>query len=178
MTGEGRVVAPHQQDDLRAVRTALLSAAHQSADQIAGTARDEAAAVTRAARQEADRILSDARAQGRADGAAFLAADVARARREARTAVLRAQRAAYQQLVDRSRSAARQLSREPAYASQLDRLSALVRRQMGDAAEIRRLPSGGLLAETPMRRIDLSADALVDRAIEELGGDICGLWAP
>ena len=50
------------------------------------------------ARKQADALLADARAQGETEGAALLAVDRARARRTARSVVLAAQRAAYDEL--------------------------------------------------------------------------------
>jgi acetate kinase len=43
---------------------------------------------------------------------------------------------------------------------------------------VARGPDGGLLAETPGRRLDLSLDALADLAVDALGAEASRLWEP
>lgn len=160
------------------VREALL--AHARAEGADALARAEAAAeqLVSGARDEAAAIRAEARAAGERDAAAIRARDVARARREARGAVLRAQSAAYEELRRRARESVRALREDPEYPVLVDALRARAVARLGSDAVVRELPEGGVLAEVPGRRLDLSLDALADAAVERLGGVVQQLWAP
>jgi cell division septum initiation protein DivIVA len=80
---------------------AFLVDARADVARVLGTAEADAQQVLGAARAEADRILDRARAQGRADAEHQAQSELRRARRAARHAVLAAQRASYDELVDR-----------------------------------------------------------------------------
>ena len=108
-----------------------------------------------------------------ADATALLGLQRARTRRDARSAVLAAQRAAYGQLQDRVRAGVQTLLAEPARRAAL---ADLARASLGDAASIHDHPDGGLRAETPDgRSVDASVGMLVDRALSGL--DLERLWA-
>ena len=59
-----------------------------------------------------------------------------------------------------------------------DRLAARARAELGPDARITDATDGGLLAEAPGRRLDLSLDALADLAVDALGAEVNRLWAP
>ena len=63
-------------------------------------------------------------------------------------------------------------------AALLDALRARVRAELGPDATVREHPDGGLVAEAPGRRLDLSLPALADDAVDALGGAAAALWAP
>lgn len=163
---------------LEPVRDALLQQARTNAAAELARADADVAACIAAARTQAEHITADAHAQGEADAATLLAADRARARRHAHTIVLRAQQAAYAQLRRRSREAARELRADPGYGDLLGRLAELVRRQLGRDAVVREHPDGGVVGDAPGRHVEITLDHLADRAVDELGADLAGLWSP
>jgi hypothetical protein len=150
---------------LAPVREALLAAAHADADQVRAEASERAARVLVAARREADRILTEARREGEDAVAAVLAAEQARARRQARATVLAQRREAYAQLGARARVAVEALAREPAIACGLE---AAVRRALGEGARIREADGGGVVGEVEGRRLDCSLAGFAERAVSAL----------
>jgi hypothetical protein len=163
---------------LAPVRAGLLARAHADADAALAEADADADSALAEARQQAAAILADARARGERDAAVAEARERARARREARSTVLGAQRAAYEELRRRGEAAARALRTGPGYPALVASLSACARAELGPAAVIREHPDGGVVAEVPGRRLDATLAALADRALDGLGPDVQGLWAP
>ncbi|NMH97778.1 hypothetical protein [Pseudonocardia acidicola] len=158
------------------VRAALLREARADADRVVGAARCDAAAVLDAARARAAAVLAAATAAGKADGAARAARAQARARRERHAAVLAARTAAYAELRAQVRAAVREL---PRWCPDLrDRLAARARAVLGPEAVLTATPDGGVLAELPGRRLELSLDALADLAVDGLGAEAELLWRP
>ncbi|MGZ4544935.1 MAG: hypothetical protein ACXVXT_06045 [Blastococcus sp.] len=163
---------------LAPVRAALLARAHAAADAVLAEADADAEAALAEARQQAAALLADARARGERDAATADARERAHARREARTTVLGAQRAAYEDLRRRGHEAARALRTGPGYPALLAHLTARARAELGPTAVVREHPDGGVVAEAPGRRLDATLAALADRALDGLGPDVQGLWAP
>ncbi len=97
------------------------------------------------ARKQAAALLADARSQGETEGAALLAVDRARARRTARSVVLTAQRAAYDELRRQACDAVQRLLDDPARQA---RLAAVLRSKLGEDAVICEQAGGGLTAGT------------------------------
>ena len=158
---------------LAPLQHALLRRAEAAADALRAAAEGEAGTATDAARQQAAATLSRARAEGDADAAQRQAEDRARARREARGIVLAAQRAVYDQLRTGACAAVREQLSDP---EREQRLTALVRDRLGPDAQVRPHPSGGVVGRTPDgRRVDASADALVEQALAAI--DLAPLWA-
>jgi len=155
-------------DPLAPVRAALLARARRDAQRLLTAAVEDAAAVLDAAGDEVLRIRDQAHAEATEYVASVLASQRARARREARTIVLRAQRAAYDQLLRRAREAVRQLRDDPGYPALLDRLAAMARAELGPDATVREHAHGGVVAEAGGRRISFTLPALADRALAEL----------
>jgi hypothetical protein len=58
------------------------------------------------------------------------------------------------------------------------RLAEAARALLGTQARVTAAAEGGVTAEVPGRRVDLSADALADRALERLGAQAETLWRP
>ena len=126
------------------MRAALLARANADADRIRAAAEQDGQETIDAARKQAAALLADARSQGETEGAALLAVDRARARRTARSVVLTAQRAAYDELRRQACDAVRRLLDDPARQA---RLAAVVRSKLGEDAVIREQAGGGLTAE-------------------------------
>lgn len=159
---------------LQPLRDALVAEANAAADTVRTAAEDEGGRGIADAQQRADAVRSDARLQGEQDAAVLLSAERAKSRRAARTIVLAAQRAAYDDLRAQARSAIQQLLADPAVRG---RLEAQACTQLGADVTVRELPGGGFVAETPDgRTVDASVSALVDGALA--GVDLEALWAP
>ncbi|HEU5161037.1 MAG TPA: V-type ATP synthase subunit E family protein [Streptosporangiaceae bacterium] len=165
-------------DPLRPVRDALLAAARDEAGRLRRDAEQDTAAALAAADRQAGAIVSAARTAGRADGEAAAKIATARARREARTTVLAARSAAFDELRLRVRDAVRELRGDPCYPRLIENLSRLARAGAGaDTVAVEHL-AGGVEAWAPGTRVDLSVDALADRAVAELGVKVARLWEP
>jgi hypothetical protein len=119
-----------------------------------------------AARERADRMLTDARRAGAADAAAVIADERAQVRRSARAVVLHAHREAYDGLRCAARTAVSRLRDEPGYSGARDRLVAHARERLGPQATIRDTDGGGIVAEVPGRRLDLSLRTFAERAVD------------
>jgi vacuolar-type H+-ATPase subunit E/Vma4 len=157
---------------LEPLRAALITRARAEAARIQAAADADAQQVMAAARDEAAAVLARARAEGEAEAGAMLATEAARSRQVARGLVLDAQRAAYDELRERARSAVRGLLEAP---DRRARLAASLRARLGDQGTVRDHPDGGLLAETDDgRSIDASIGALVDADVS--GKDVEQLW--
>jgi hypothetical protein len=150
---------------LAPVRAALAEHARREGAQALADADAAVAAERTAAAAEAERLLDLARAAGAAD-AASAAVDRARADREAREAVLRAQREEYDSLRGGARAAAAALRLSPDYARLRQSLLAHARALLGPEAVIVDTDDGGIVGSVPGRRVDLSLATFADRAVD------------
>ena len=167
------VPADAMRDSLAPLCAALLAAATAEADRLREEADADARHRLETARHQADTLVAEARADGEADASWVLTTERTAARRAARGVVLAAQREAYEQLRRASLVAVRALLAEPAAR---DGLAALLRARL-PGATLRDLDDGGLAAEAADgRRVDASAEALVDRALRSVDG--ARLWEP
>lgn len=165
-------------DPLAPVRDCLLARARADAERVRAEAAAEAEAVLAQARQRAEAILAEARERGASQGVRVTAAAGARARRRARGLLLASQRQAYETLRRRSRDAVRALRDNPNHLLLRQRLERVARDLAGPGAAVIETADGGVVAEAPGRRVDCSLDALADRAVDALGAEAEGLWAP
>jgi cell division septum initiation protein DivIVA len=165
-------------DPLQPVRRALLAAARTDATRLLADADAEAAATVARAEAEADRVRSLARTQGEADAEAALTAERARARRRARALVLAAQREALEELRAEVARVLPELRAAPGYAAWRDAAADEVRAILGEGAVVSEHPDGGVVGETPGRRVTVTLTALADEALAALGTDVEGLWSP
>ncbi|HEV7187335.1 MAG TPA: V-type ATP synthase subunit E family protein [Blastococcus sp.] len=163
---------------LAPVREGLLAQARADADATLAAADADAAVVVATAREQAATILDEARTRGERDAAVLEARERARGRREARSAVLQAQRDAYEELRRTARAAARQLRADPRYPDLVAALTERARVELGPGATVHEHPDGGVVAAAAGRRLDGSLEALADRALTGLGPDVQGLWGP
>ena len=164
-------------DALAPLRAELLQRAAADAEATLAQANAEARDVLEAAEREAHDILEDARAAGAADTATAQATEQARTRRAHQSALLAAQRHAYEQLGSRAIEAVRALRDEPGYPALRTRLAARAREILGADAVITEDPAGGIVAQAAGRRLDLSLPAFAARALERVEGGVDGLWS-
>ncbi|MFF3164701.1 hypothetical protein [Streptomyces sp. NPDC003273] len=164
-------------DELEPVRAELLRAARAAADAVLDRARADAAGALLAARAEAGAVLARARGLGQADGAAQAERERVRAAQRAWETELAVRAEVYAALGAEVRAGVRRaLAREGAVARW--HLADVARAALGPAAEVTAAAQGGVTAEAPGRRVDLSADAIADRALDRLGVRAETLWGP
>ncbi|GGY88848.1 hypothetical protein GCM10010300_36190 [Streptomyces olivaceoviridis] len=163
-------------DALSPVRAALLRAARASADAVRDRAQADAEETLRSARATAEAVLARARDLGRADGAAEAARERVRAAQDAWAAELAARAEVYAALRTAVHAGVRRRFTEDASVGSLSAEAA--RKLLGPQARVTAAPAGGVTAEVPGRRVDLSADALADRALDRLGVRAETLWEP
>ncbi|MFC5201094.1 hypothetical protein [Streptomyces kaempferi] len=161
-------------DALDPVRAELLRAARADAAAVLDRARADAEETLRVARGTAERVLADARTLGAMDGHAAAVRERGRAAEDAWSAELAARAEVYADLRARVRSGVRQAMGGGAVRP--DRLAETARALLGADARITGAPGGGVIADVPGRHLDLSADTLADRSLEQLGAQIESLW--
>jgi hypothetical protein len=166
-----------QEAALEPVRSAMLRRAAAEADAITATARQEAVELVAAARREAEAALRRARADGLALAAPLAAAEEARGRRAARTALLGAEHGIRNEAEDRIRAAILSLPGQPGYGELRDTLAALARAAAGPGAVVSDHPGGGVIARAPGVLVDCSLPRLAERVITVLGPEIGKLCA-
>ena len=169
-------VRTQEADALSPVKESLLANACCDADQLVEQARSDAATTLALAQKQADGIRAEARARGEADAEEILGAERARARREARSIVLNAQREVEEELRTRVRTAVVALIDDIDYPKMRAVLDRRARELLGPDATIVEHSSGGVVAQTRGHRAVLSLEALADYAVERLDARIDGLW--
>ncbi|MGW3498041.1 hypothetical protein [Streptomyces sp. NPDC001020] len=170
------VSAPGPGDPLAPVRAELLRAARADADAVLARARADADEAVRAARTEADALLDRARQGGAADGTAAAARERVLARQDAWARELSARAEVYEDLRTRVRAGVRDALADSGALQ--GRLEERARTLLGTEARITAAVDGGVTAQTPGRRVDLTADALAERALARAGAEAETLWAP
>ncbi|HEY7223095.1 MAG TPA: hypothetical protein VH561_05705 [Micromonosporaceae bacterium] len=160
---------------LAPVREALLAAARHDAEQTLTRANETAARLLAQAQAQADQIRTGARARGAADSAEHVAAQRSRAGRQARAMVLAAQREEYEALRSAACQAGSELTADAFYPAVRQRMIEALRALLGDAAQIRDMPGGGVsasvpnlnaLASRPVSSADFSLARLAERAAD------------
>jgi vacuolar-type H+-ATPase subunit E/Vma4 len=160
------------------VRAEMLRQARAEAGAAVARAEAEAAQQRARARAEAEAILDEARARGRADADEALRAGAARARRQARSVGLRARHEVYQSWRDAVSEGVKNLIHTAEYPRILASLAARARALLGADAQIEEDPAGGLRAQVPGRRVDLTLEAVAARAVADAEGQASELWTP
>lgn len=163
-------------DALDPVRAELLHAARASADAVRARARADADETLRAARATAEQILARARDLGTAEGTAAAERERVRAVQDAWAAELAVRAEVYAELRNAVREGVRRALTEGVVPQA--RLAEAARAVLGTEARVTAAEGGGVTAEVPGRRVDLSADALADRALNRLGARAETLWEP
>ena len=164
------------QTALLPVRAALLAHAHADADRAVHAARTDADDAVDRARDQARADVDRARAEAEADAVTALAVDQGRARRRARSLVLAAQRAAYDDLVAAARAGVQRLVDDERWPEMRETLVRRVHDALGPDAQVE-LVADGVVGRAGERILDLRLDALTDAQIEALGPEIEGLWS-
>lgn len=163
---------------LAPVRDAMLRQASEQAAAIVGQARRQAEeALDQARRDAAAQVLRAAEA-GRSQAVPLAAALRNRGRRDARTALLGAQREAYEELCARVRAAVSALRDDPGYGQLTERLRRDAGRAAGPGAVITEVAAGGVIARGPGTVVDCSLPRLADAAVAALGDQLVWLWTP
>lgn len=150
----------------------LLERSRRDAQALESAAEADGQVAVDDAERHLETALAQAREQGAAEGRTRAAEELATARRGARTRVLAAQADLY----DQARRAAGEAVAELLSSGGRERLRVVLRRRLGEAAEVRDAPDGGLVATGGDGRvIDASARALADGALAGL--DVGELWS-
>ncbi|SCK34859.1 hypothetical protein YWIDRAFT_06309 [Streptomyces sp. SceaMP-e96] len=163
-------------DPLAPVRAALLRAAREEALQLIADARRDAAATLSGARSQAEACLCEARLQGEAEGDRAADTTTSRARREARSTLLKAQAQACEDLHRRVVEQVRRCRLEGSYPAVRDRLAERAQHILGSGATVTEHPHGGVVGTAPGRTTDLSLDAMAARALDRAGAESESLW--
>jgi vacuolar-type H+-ATPase subunit E/Vma4 len=174
----GKVPVTDQVAALDPVRRSLLDAARADAGAVVAAAERESAALLDAARADAEAVLAEARRQGAADAARTRNSLLRRARHHGRALELAVRSEAYEELRRRIAARVTALRHGPDYPALHARLVLRAGQLLGPEAEMTEPPSGGVLAETRGRRVDLSLDTLAAHALDLLGAEAEQLWAP
>jgi vacuolar-type H+-ATPase subunit E/Vma4 len=163
---------------LEPVRQRLRRDAQDEAARLRAAAHAQAAAIVAQAQQDATAALAQAAARAAAIADPLTTAELRRARDEARSAVLTAQRAACDDLRSRVRTAVAALPAEQGYDRLLHRITRLAERAAGPDAQATLAPDGGVIARRAGVIVDCSLERLADLAVTELGAAVTELWAP
>jgi vacuolar-type H+-ATPase subunit E/Vma4 len=158
------------------VRAALLATARRDAAAVRQKATRQQAELLTDARHVADTLLATARAEGAAEATASVATRTAQSRREARRALLAAQRELYDELRRRCRAAATGLVESPDYEGIRRQLVEQAQARLGPDATVTDSPGSGVVASAGTKRLDLSLPALADRALECSSAEVTRLW--
>lgn len=172
------MTSPAPDPSLEPVRRALVEAARADAARAVATASADAEATRSRAAATEQEIRDRARASGEAEGALEMVTRRRHARMQAQATVLSAQRDAYEELRDRVRARLVALRDDPSYPELRERLVRRARAALGTEARVVDVPEGGVVATTDGRSMRLSLPALADQALESLGPELEGLWAP
>lgn len=160
------------------VREALLAEAEREAERVVGQAEERAAAQVERAEEQKAALVRRALAEGAAAAELEAAFELTQARRKARTLVLEAQRAVYDEAQLEAHAAVQRLRSEPRYQKLLDRLAARVRTELGPEVEVELdPPEGGVVGRLRNRRVDLTLPVLVERCLAEHADELERLWA-
>lgn len=163
---------------LAPVRQAMLDRARADADALLEAATAETAQTLQRATSDAASEVSAATETGATEAAAALAGDRARLRRQAREVILRAQRAAYDDLRTEAGAAVRALRDDPDYPAMRARLVSLGRDLLGPSAQVDDAPDGGVLVRVGTRTAVLSLESVLDDVLTEMGPAVQRLWVP
>jgi hypothetical protein len=151
---------------LEPLRDALLASARSDAERERTRAEAAAAARLKNAGEVCDQIRTEARDRGAADSAAVVAAERARAGRQARSVVLHARTEEYRALRSAARDAVGTLRHDDDYPRIRQRLIDLVRGLLGAGVGVRDGECGGVIGEVPGRRADYSLAGFAERAVD------------
>lgn len=160
------------------MRDDLLRAARAEAARILADAERDAGRSVAAAEEAARAIVADARTRGAAEGREAARDVLMLARRDARCALLTAERTAFHRLQEACVLAANELRRDPRYARWSQALRGTARRRLGNGARIEEDSRAGVLGHAPGLLVDLRLAGLAMHVLEKLGREVPALWTP
>jgi vacuolar-type H+-ATPase subunit E/Vma4 len=163
---------------LAPVTERLRRDAEAEAERIRSAARAEAASILDQAHLDAAGAVARAEETAAATAAPVAAAELRRARDQARAAVLSAQREAQEELGRQVRAAVAALAEDAGYERLISQVERLAATAAGPGAQLSRPARGGVVAQSPGVLVDCSLDRLADLAVAQLGADIRLLWSP
>jgi vacuolar-type H+-ATPase subunit E/Vma4 len=163
---------------LEPVAERLRRDAEAEAARLGSAARDEAGAMLARAHRDAAAAIEAAAAAARATAAPLTAAALRQARDTARSAVLSAQREAYDELLRQVHAGIAALADQPEYDQLRHRIERLAGLAAGPDALIAPDPGGGVVARSRGVLVDCSLGRLAVLAVAELGAAIRELWTP
>ncbi len=167
---------PEMLEGLRPTRDELLAAARQTAAAVLAAADQDAQARRTKAEREAAHRLTAAREQGAHDAGTALERTRKQGERRARQVLLAAQREVYEELRCRVLERAQELRNEPGYPGLIAALTSLAKARLGEQAIVVEHPTGGIIADGKGRHIDLSLNALAERALAACPAQVGSLW--
>ncbi|MFF7678974.1 V-type ATP synthase subunit E family protein [Actinacidiphila glaucinigra] len=165
-------------DSLQPVRDSLLRRARAEADDLLARADSDAEATLAEAEDLARAIIAKGRSMGEAEAARARAAAITAAHRQQRADRLHAQARAYREVRRQVAERVLALRDEPDYPRLLDILIRRARALLGPDAEIREHPTGGVEAQSPGRRVDLTLETAGLRVMDGAGCALESLWTP
>jgi vacuolar-type H+-ATPase subunit E/Vma4 len=139
---------------------------------------EECRRLVSAAEAEARSLTAEGRGEGERAAVREALRRRALASRHGRELRLEAERALIDDLRVRARVKALALRGDRRYSELLERLSRVARSQLGPDAQLEIDPedAGGVVGRAGRRSVDYTLPMLVDRAIEDLDGELEALW--
>jgi vacuolar-type H+-ATPase subunit E/Vma4 len=162
---------------LQPMRRHLLECAGADAAREIAEAEREARSVLAEAHNQAAQLAAAGRAAGRAAAETVSAQRRAALQRELRGAVLAAQHDIYQQWCRRGTEAVLRLRDDPAYPRWAAALRSAAQATLGADAQLREHPTGGVVAESGERRIDMSLAGIAARVLDNTTAQVDEPWA-
>ncbi|MHA7653199.1 hypothetical protein ACX9NE_26505 [Mycobacterium sp. ML4] len=162
---------------LQPLRRRLLECARGDAEREIAEAEQEAQCVLAEARNHAAQLADTARAAGRAGAETVSAQRRAALQRELRGAVLAARLDIHQLWCRHGTEAVLRLRDDPAYPHWAAALRSAAQATLGADALLREHPTGGVVAESGQRRIDLSLAGIAARVLDDTAADVGDPWA-
>jgi len=161
---------------LQPMRRHLLESAQADAEREIAEAEQEAQRVLAEAHNQAAQLAETARAAGRAAAETVSSQRRAALQRELRGAVLAARRDIYQRWSRRGTEAVLRLRDDPAYPRWTAALRAAAQATLGADAQLREHPTGGVVAESGERCIDLSLAGIAERVLDDTAAQVGDPW--
>jgi len=167
-----------QEASLCVVAEALEEDARRQSALILAQADADSLATLQAARTEGEHLVRAAQEEGTTTAQRFAAAELADARREARSVVLEAQRTLYERVRQAALDELADQEGSLAAADLVARLGDIARARLGERADVRQHVEGrpGIVAVRDGVVLDLSAPVLVELELQTLGDVLEELW--
>jgi hypothetical protein len=163
---------------LQPVRDAVLAAARRDSAEAVAAASATATATIAEASERARQTTEEARTRGRDDALAYLAIQRSRNAMRARADALHTQRAEYDRLRSAAIDAAAAIRTAPGYPELRKSLVDIAYAALGPGATLNDSSDGGVVANAPGRRLDLSLTTLAGRAFDTVMDSLAEEFLP